>query len=55
VSNDIRTALERNRGFAAAFEREFAAYVAACERVCEGALVAVSAALRPATQALASA
>jgi hypothetical protein len=37
------------------FEREFAAYVAACERVREGVLVAVSAALRPATQALASA
>lgn len=35
------------------FEREFAAYVAACERVREGVLVAVSAALRPATQALA--
>jgi hypothetical protein len=37
------------------FEREFAAYVAACERVREGVLVAVSAALRPATQAIASA
>ena len=37
------------------FEREFAAYVAACERVREGVLVAVSAALRPATQAFASA
>ncbi len=35
------------------FEREFAAYVAACERVREGVLVAVSAALRPATQAIA--
>jgi hypothetical protein len=37
------------------FEREFAAYVAACERLREGVLVAVSAALRPATQAIASA
>lgn len=37
------------------FEREFAAYVAACEKLREGVLVAVSAALRPATQALASA
>ncbi|HTU97022.1 MAG TPA: hypothetical protein VMF14_14345 [Solirubrobacteraceae bacterium] len=37
------------------FEREFAAYVAACERVREGVLVAVSAALRPATHAAASA
>ena len=35
------------------FEREFAAYVAACDRVREGVLVAISAALRPATQALA--
>jgi len=35
------------------FEREFAAYVAACERVREGVLVAVSAALRPATHATA--
>jgi hypothetical protein len=38
-----------------AFEREFAAYVAACDRVREGVLVAVSAALRPATHALACA
>jgi hypothetical protein len=37
------------------FEREFAAYVAACERLREGVLVAVSAALRPATHAIASA
>ncbi len=37
------------------FEREFAAYVAACERLREGVLVAVSAALRPAAQAIASA
>ncbi len=37
------------------FEREFAAYVAACERLREGVLVAVSAVLRPATQAIASA
>jgi hypothetical protein len=37
------------------FEREFAAYVAACDRVREGVLVALSAALRPATHALASA
>ena len=39
----------------AAFEREFAAYVAACERMREGVLVALSAALRPAAQAMASA
>jgi len=39
----------------AAFEREFAAYVAACERMREGVLVAFSAALRPAAQAMASA
>lgn len=38
-----------------AFEREFAAYVAACERMREGVLVALSSALRPATQAIASA
>jgi hypothetical protein len=38
-----------------AFERDFAAYVAACERLCDGVLVALSAALRPATQAIASA
>jgi hypothetical protein len=37
------------------FEREFAAYVAACERLREGVLVAVSAALRPATHAIACA
>ena len=33
----------------AVFEREFAAYVAACERVREGVLVALAAALHPAT------
>lgn len=38
-----------------AFEREFAAYVTACERVREGVLAAVSAALRPATHAIARA
>jgi hypothetical protein len=38
-----------------AFERDFAAYVAACERLREGVLVAVSAVLRPATHAIASA
>ena len=37
------------------FEREFAAYVAACERVREGVLVAVAAALRPAGPAFACA
>lgn len=37
------------------FEREFAAYVAACERLREGVLVAASAVLRPATHAIASA
>jgi hypothetical protein len=34
-----------------AFEREFAAYVAACERVREDVLVALAAALRPTTRA----
>ena len=38
-----------------AFERDFGAYVAACERLREGVLVALSAALRPATHAIASA
>ena len=38
-----------------AFERDFAAYVAACETAWEGVLVAASAWLRPATQAIASA
>jgi hypothetical protein len=38
-----------------AFERDFAAYVAACERLREGVLVALSAALRPATHPIASA
>ncbi len=38
-----------------AFEREFAAYVAACERMSEGVLAALSAALRPPTQAMACA
>lgn len=38
-----------------AFERDFAAYVAACETTWEGVLVAASAWLRPATQAIACA